>query len=70
MHEFELRVGEVVMIDDIQLVVVSIEEEYRARLGITAPKHVPVHRKEVYLKILRQKPAADRAEQDNSKEPQ
>lgn len=40
--------------DDITLVVVEIRGD-KVRLGIEAPKEVPVHRREVYEAIKRQK---------------
>lgn len=40
--------------DDIEITVVDIRGE-KVRLGITAPPHVPVHRKEVYEAIKREK---------------
>ena len=33
--------------DDIEIVVVAVRGD-KVRLGINAPRHVPVHRKEVY----------------------
>jgi carbon storage regulator len=48
---------ETIMIgDDIEITVVDIRGE-KVRLGITAPPHVPVHRKEVYEAIKREKAA-------------
>ena len=45
---------ETIMIgDDIEITVVDIRGD-KVRLGITAPKHVPVHRKEVYEAIKRE----------------
>ena len=45
---------EVIMIgDDIEIEVVSIKEN-KVKLGITAPRHVSVHRKEVYEAIKRE----------------
>ena len=42
---------ETIMIgDDIQITVVDVRGE-KVRLGITAPPHIPVHRKEVYDSI-------------------
>lgn len=38
--------------DDIEVTVVDIRGD-KVRLGISAPKQVPVHRKEVYLEIKR-----------------
>jgi len=43
--------------DDIEITVVDIRGE-KVRLGITAPPHVPVHRKEVYEAIKRENEAA------------
>ncbi len=43
--------GESIMVgEQIELVVVSVEGD-TVRLGINAPKHVEIHRKEVYLSI-------------------
>lgn len=42
---------ETIMIgDDIELTVIEIRGD-KVRLGIKAPKDVPVHRKEIYTKI-------------------
>lgn len=43
--------------DDIEITVVDIRGE-KVRLGISAPSHVPVHRKEVYEAIKRENEAA------------
>ena len=43
--------------DNIEITVVDIRGE-KVRLGINAPSHIPVHRKEVYEAILREKQAA------------
>lgn len=43
--------------DDIEITVVDIRSD-KVRLGITAAKTVPVHRKEVYEAIQREKRAA------------
>ena len=40
--------------DDIEITIVDIKGE-KVRLGISAPAHVSVHRKEVYDKIEREK---------------
>jgi len=42
--------------DDIEITIVDIRGE-RVRLGINAPAHIPVHRKEVYDAI--KKPSND-----------
>lgn len=44
--------------DDIEITIVDIRGD-KVRLGITAPRATPVHRKEVYNAIQRE--AADRA---------
>ena len=49
---------ETIMIgDDIEITIVDIRGD-KVRLGITAPTHVPVHRKEVYNAIKRENQAA------------
>ena len=48
------RVGETVMIgDEIAVTVVGINGN-QIRLGITAPKEIPVHREEVYERLHEQ----------------
>ena len=52
------RRDETIMIgDDIEIMVVDIRGD-KVRLGITAPKSVAVHRKEVYEAIKRENQAA------------
>ncbi|MEL7497171.1 MAG: carbon storage regulator CsrA [Planctomycetota bacterium] len=46
----------IVINDDITIVVVEIRGD-KVRLGIEAPKEVPVHRREVYEAILRSREA-------------
>ena len=49
---------ETIMIgDDIEITIVDIRGD-KVRLGINAPTHVPVHRKEVYDAIKRENQAA------------
>jgi carbon storage regulator len=43
--------------DDVEITVVDVRGE-KVRLGINAPPHIPVHRKEVYEAIKREKLAA------------
>lgn len=51
---------ETIMIgDDVQVTVVDIRGE-KVRLGISAPPHIPVHRKEVYEAIKKENEAAAR----------
>ena len=40
--------------DDIEIFVVEVRGG-KVRLGINAPRHVPVHRKEIYEIVLREK---------------
>src|SRR3954469_14172153 len=49
----------VIIGDDIEVTVVDVRGD-KVRLGISAPKHVSVHRKEVYEAIRRENQAASR----------
>jgi carbon storage regulator len=51
--------------DEIEVSVLAVSRD-KIRLGITAPKDVPVFRKEVYLSILREKVSADGAAPDGA----
>ncbi len=49
------RKDESIMIgDDVEITIVDIRGD-KVRLGITAPKNIPVHRREVYEAIQREK---------------
>jgi carbon storage regulator len=50
----------IVINNDIRIVVVEIRGD-KVRLGVEAPREVPVHRREVYDAIQRGKPAGDDA---------
>lgn len=53
---------ETIMIgDDIEITIVDIRGD-KCKLGITAPAHISVHRKEVWLKIKKEWQAAKEAE--------
>ena len=54
------RESEVIMIGDIEVSIESIRGE-RVRVGIKAPKKVPVHRKEVWEQIKQQEQDAAEA---------
>ena len=47
--------------DDVEIVIVDVRGD-KVRLGITAPKSIPVHRREIYDAIQREKAAAKQAE--------
>jgi len=56
---------ETIMIgDDVEITVVDIRGD-KVRLGITAPPHIPVHRKEVYEAIKRENRAASQVKPED-----
>jgi carbon storage regulator len=63
------RVGETVMIgDDVTITVLGVKGN-QVRVGINAPKHVAVHREEIYERIKREQQQADaEAQQPNTTE--
>jgi carbon storage regulator len=42
--------------DDVEITIVDVRGD-KVRLGITAPKNIPVHRREIYDAIQREKNA-------------
>jgi len=52
--------------DDIEITIVDVRGD-KVRLGITAPKSVPVHRKEVYEAIRRENQAAAQVQPEDIK---
>jgi len=53
------RINETLMVgDDVTVTVLSINGN-QVRLGVNAPRQVPVHREEVYEKIKRQARTSD-----------
>lgn len=49
------RIGETIIIrDDIEIVVLGVRGN-QVRLGITAPRAIPVHREEIHKKIQAEK---------------
>jgi carbon storage regulator len=47
--------------DDVEITIVDVRGD-KVRLGITAPKHIPVHRREIYDAIQREKAEKAQAE--------
>ena len=45
--------------DDVEITIVDVRGD-KVRLGITAPKHIAVHRREVYDAIQREKKAKEK----------
>ncbi|NLS91041.1 MAG: carbon storage regulator CsrA [Planctomycetaceae bacterium] len=56
----------IVIADDITIVVVEIRGD-KVRLGVEAPKEVPVHRREVFDAIRRNEAAANEGRTDVAK---
>lgn len=53
------RTGETVMIgDEVTLTVLGVKGN-QVRIGITAPKNIPVHREEIYERIKREEHGAE-----------
>ena len=49
------RIGEALMVgDDINILVLGVRGNH-VRVGISAPKNIPVHREEIYESILERK---------------
>jgi carbon storage regulator len=57
------RVGETVMIgDDVTITVLGVKGN-QVRVGINAPKHVAVHREEIYERIKREQHGEEGSEE-------
>ncbi len=52
--------------DDVEIIIVDVRGD-KVRLGITAPKSIPVHRREIYDAIQREK---EESRKQQEKEPQ
>ena len=48
--------------DDVEIIIVDVRGD-KVRLGITAPKDIPVHRREIYDAIKKEKNASTESEQ-------
>ncbi|WP_203363289.1 carbon storage regulator CsrA [Bacillus sp. REN10] len=58
------KTGEAIQIgDDIEITVISVKGD-QIKLGINAPKHVDIHRKEVYLAIQEENESASNEVKD------
>ena len=54
--------------DDVEIIIVDVRGD-KVRLGITAPKNIPVHRREIYDAIQREKAEKKESEKQQEAEP-
>jgi len=54
--------------DDVEIIIVDVRGD-KVRLGITAPKEIPVHRREIYDAIQREKAEKKQAPEPENNEP-
>lgn len=59
------KVGESIVIDDDIKVTILGVKGMQVRIGIDAPKHVQVHREEIYKRIQAGSPAPEKGEESN-----
>ncbi len=55
--------------DDVEITIVDIRGD-KVRLGITAPKNIPVHRREIYDAIQREKSQKKEYQEEQQDKPQ
>jgi len=55
--------------DDVEIIIVDVRGD-KVRLGITAPRSIPVHRREIYDAIQREKTDNKELQKQQGKEPQ
>ncbi len=55
--------------DDVEIIIVDVRGD-KVRLGITAPKSIPVHRREIYDAIQREKSQKKEEQQQEQEKPQ
>jgi carbon storage regulator len=55
--------------DDVEIIIVDVRGD-KVRLGITAPKEIPVHRREIYDAIQREKNQKKETQEKQEKESQ
>lgn len=53
--------------DDVEIIIVDVRGD-KVRLGITAPKSIPVHRREIYDAIQREKDGKKETDKEASTE--
>jgi len=62
------RVGETLMIgDDVTVTVLGVKGN-QVRIGVNAPKHVSVHREEIYERIKKEQAGESGAEEEEPEE--
>jgi carbon storage regulator len=50
------RIGEIIRIgDDVTVTVLAVKDGGQVRLGVEAPKNIPVHREEIFERIKRER---------------
>lgn len=54
--------------DDVEIIIVDVRGD-KVRLGITAPKSIPVHRREIYDAIQREKGQNKESKESQDKKP-
>jgi carbon storage regulator len=61
------RIGEVLIVgDEVKITVLGVRG-HQVRIGVDAPKHISVHRKEIYDQVSQKdNPPADKPKEDNS----
>jgi len=63
------QIDESIMVgDEVEITIVGVRGD-KVRLGITAPREIPVHRKEVYEAIQREKSEKKDSENEGQDEP-
>jgi len=55
--------------DDVEIIIVDVRGD-KVRLGITAPKSIPVHRREIYDAIQREKKEKEESQKKQEEKPQ
>jgi carbon storage regulator len=55
--------------DNVEIIIVDVRGD-KVRLGITAPKDIPVHRREIYDAIQREKGQKQEPKEEEQEKPQ